>query len=52
MTIRDEIIDSLAEKCENKLNYYELVNEMTEKIDFRPIVEFVLDCVFGVWEED
>lgn len=52
MTIRDEIIDSLAEKCESKLDYYELVNERTETIDFRLIVEFVLDCVFGVWEKD
>ena len=52
MTIRKEIINSLTQRCENKLDYYDLVNERTEEIDFRLIVEFILDCILDVWDEE
>ena len=49
MSIRDDITKSIVEKCENELNYRDIVNECTEKIDFGLIVEFILNCIFGVW---
>ncbi len=50
MTTRDEIIDSLTEKCENELDYYDVVNESAEEVEYRLIVEFILDYIFGVWQ--
>lgn len=52
MTIREEIINSLIQRCENKLDYYDLVNERAEQIDYGQIVTFILDCIFDVWDED
>ena len=51
MTTRDEIIDSLTEKCESELNYYDIVNESAEEVEYRMIVEFVLDTIFGFWKD-
>ena len=50
MTTRDEIIDSLAEKCEYELDYYDVVNESAEEVEYRLIVEFVLDTLLDVWK--
>lgn len=51
MTTRDEIIDLLTEKCESELDYYEIVNECAETVEYRLIVEFVLDSILGVWKD-
>lgn len=49
MVTREEIINSLVEKCEYELNYYDIVNESAEMVEFRLIVEFILDCILDVW---
>ena len=49
MPTRDEIIRLLVEQCESELNYYDVVNECAEEIDFQLIVEFILQNVFDVW---
>ena len=50
MTTRDEIIDSLTDKCENELDYYDVVNERREEIDYRQIVELIVETIFDVWK--
>ena len=52
MPTRDVIAELLVEKCKTELDYYELVNERTETIDYRAIVELVLQSVFDVWGEE
>ena len=47
----EEIINSVVEKCEAELDYYDIVNERTEEIDFGLIVEFIMDYIFSVWED-
>ena len=49
MPIREEIIKSLVEKCENELDYYDIVNESAEMVEFQLIVEFIVDCILDVW---
>lgn len=51
MPTREEIIDAITKKCEDELNYYDVVNESAEMVEFRMIVEFILDTVFGVWSD-
>ena len=51
MPTRDEITRLLVEQCENELNYYDIVNERKEEVDFQLIVEFILQNVFDVWGE-
>lgn len=48
---REEITELIVKKCENELNYYDIVNECDEMVEFRQIVEFILDCFFDVWRE-
>ena len=50
MPTKDEIIDALTEKCEGEFDYYELVNEHREEVNFRLIVEYIVDIIFDVWE--
>jgi hypothetical protein len=52
VSARKEIIKSLVEKCENKFDYYDVVNEIMGTVDFDLLVEFILDCIFGVWAND
>lgn len=51
MARKEELIDSLTVKCEMELNYYDLVNERNEEIDFRLIVEFIVDTILDVWKD-
>ena len=51
MALREEIINSVVEKCEAELDYYDIVNERTEQIDFGLIVEFIMDYILSVWED-
>ena len=51
MARKEELIDSLTDRCEMELNYYDLVNERNEEIDFRPIVEFIVDTILDVWKD-
>lgn len=51
MATRDEIIDSLTERCESELDYYEIVNESAEKVEYRLIVEFIFDTMLDVWKD-
>lgn len=50
MARKEALIDSLIDKCEIEMNYYDLVNERNEKIDYRPIVELIVDTVLEVWK--
>ena len=50
MTTRDEIIDVLTHKCENELDYYDIVNESDETVEYRLIVEFIVNTVLSVWK--
>ncbi len=50
MATRDKIIDSLTEKCENELDYYDVVNESAEEVEYRLIVELILDTMLDVWK--
>lgn len=51
MATKEQIIDLLTEKCETELDYYEIVNERSEEVNYRLIVEFVLDNIFDVWKD-
>ncbi len=50
MATKEEIKESLVEQCEEELDYYDIVNERKEEIDFNLIVEFILERIFDVWE--
>ena len=50
MPIREDLIKTLTEKCEDRFEYEDLVNEYTEEVDFSLIIEFILDYIFGVWQ--
>lgn len=52
MAKKEELIDSLTDKCEIEFDYYDLVNERNEEIDFRPIVELIVDTILDVWKDD
>lgn len=52
MSLRDEIIDLITKKCENELNYYDVVNESAEMVDFRLITEFISGVIFDVWKDE
>ena len=51
MASKENLIDLLTDKCEIELNYYDLVNERNEEIDFRPIVELIVDTILEVWKD-
>lgn len=51
MASKENLIDLLTDKCEIELNYYDLVNERIKEIDFRPIVELIVDTVLEVWKD-
>ena len=51
MVVRDELIDSIAKSCEKELNYYDVVNESAEMVEYRLIVEFILEIIFDVWND-
>lgn len=50
MATKNELIDSLTDKCEIEFKYGEIVNDFIREIDFRPIVEFIVDTILGVWK--
>ena len=50
MTTRDEIIDLLTKRCENELDYYDVANESAEEVEYRLIIEFILDTMLDVWK--
>ena len=49
MPTRDEIINAMVKKCEEELNYYDVVNESAEMVEYDLIVEFILDAIFCFW---
>lgn len=51
MQTKEQIIDLLTEKCESELDYYEIVNECAEKVEYRLIVELIVDTILEVWKE-
>ena len=51
MPTREEIITAMAKKCEDELNYYDVVNESAEMVEYDLIVEFILDYIFSVWSD-
>ncbi len=52
MSVREEIVNSMVKKCENELNYYDIVNESAEMVEYKLIIEFILDQILGVWKGD
>ena len=52
MITRDELIDLIVKKCENKFDYWEIASECAEMVNFRPIVEFVIDSTICVWKKE
>ena len=51
MAIRDEIINFIVERCENEIEYYDVVNERNEEIDYQLITEFIFECMNSVLNE-
>lgn len=52
MSVREDVINLIAEKCENKFDYYDIVNERTETIDYSLIAEFILEFVLSIFIDD
>ena len=50
MSIREDAIKTLTEKCEDTFEYEDVVDEYRGKVNFGLIVEFILDYIFGVWK--
>jgi hypothetical protein len=49
MSIRNDAIDALVAKCKGKFTYEDIVNENSGTVDYKPIIELVLDTIVNVW---
>ena len=52
MSIKESITNAIVRKCEDELNYYDVVNESAEMVEYDLIVEFILDAIFSVWSDE
>ena len=44
----DELKKQLAEMCERELNYYDIVNECGETVEYGLIIDFLFERVAGM----
>ena len=44
----DELKKQLVEACERKLNYYDVVNETAEMVEYGLIVDFLFEQIAGL----
>lgn len=51
MSIRNDAIDALVVKCKHEFAYEDIVNENSETVDYKPIIELVLDTIVNIWRD-
>lgn len=44
----DELKKQLAEMCESKLSYYDIVDECSENVEYGQIIDFLFECLAGL----
>lgn len=41
----EELKKRLIEACERKMDYYDIVNEPNETVEYGLIIDFLVDCI-------